>query len=205
MEKFKSIRQIFLFLLMVMFKQYYSQTELVLDNFEVYRTENKVNITCVIKSGKTCNGIEVLRSEDSVHFTLIGRIEGICGSTSEPVWYYFTDDLPVKNKTMYYKLYLGGYGYSNIIAFKLLDTKNQGYLISPHPADNYAIIYFENENKNFYTLNVFNEKGVKGYSDNTNENYFQINTSQFANGVYFFSITNNSGQQNILGKMLIKH
>ena len=49
--------------------------------FSAVQVETKVQLNFTIKAGNTCNGIEIFRSPDSVNFSLIGDIQGVCGST----------------------------------------------------------------------------------------------------------------------------
>ena len=87
-----------------------------LDRFTAQQVNNEVLLNWTIKSGFTCNGIEILSSSDSLNFTNIGKIEGICGAVDEPISYTFSHKAPAQNKINYYRLELGGVGSTEIIS-----------------------------------------------------------------------------------------
>jgi hypothetical protein len=177
----------------------------ILDKYSVFDAGGKVYISCTISSGNTCNGIDVFRSADSLVFNNIGNIAGICGSTSEPVTYDFVDENPIINKTSYYKLELGGYGYTTILSVLIIDTKEFGFQVRPNPANEKTVIYFDNDNFNDFELTLYNLSGTKVYSSTSSTNYFDINTQNLANGLYFFTIGKSLDQKKIIGKLVVQH
>ncbi|MGY8927636.1 MAG: hypothetical protein ACKVJC_10130, partial [Flavobacteriales bacterium] len=58
-----------------------SQNEDVISHFSATEFNGKVLLTFAITQGNTCNGVVILHSTDSVNFTQVESIEGICGSS----------------------------------------------------------------------------------------------------------------------------
>lgn len=182
----------------------FAQKHPILDNFDVFEVSGKVYINCVISSGYTCNGIDVLRSEDNLTFQSVGHIGGVCGSSSDPVSYNFTDDNPPKNKLLYYKLELGGYGFTDVLTINIIDTKEFGFQIRPNPANQNTTIYFENKYDEEYHLVLMNIMGKVVLSQITRSNFFRIDLSNIPSGIYFFNILDLPSQQTS-GKLIVRH
>ena len=108
-----------------------AQDQLILDRFNALVTNGQVTLTIVIRSGSTCAGINIYRSESDSNFQLIGDIPGICGSTSEAVQYVFTDAHPIFNTLSLYKIELGGIGFSDVLTVTIRDLKNEDVSIQP--------------------------------------------------------------------------
>lgn len=92
-----------------------------------------IRIDWTIQGGSTCNGQDVERSIDGVTFTQVHRIEGICGSASDPVPYDWIDNAPPEFSTVYYRVKLGFDGYTSVksIVFDQLTTSDQRFFPSP--------------------------------------------------------------------------
>lgn len=194
-----------LFALLIIGKTSYSQLHPILDRFDIFEASGKVYISCVISSGSTCNGIDVLRSDDSVNFISVGHIGGVCGSSSVPVTYNFIDENPIKNKPIYYKLELGGYGFTNILPLQIIDTKEFGFQIRPNPASESAIIYFQNPTNTEHTLSILNNLGITVLSKKTNQNFFLFEVNHIPSGIYPFIISIDSFNNKVFGKIVIQH
>lgn len=194
-----------IFVLLIIGKTSYAQLHPILDRFDVFEASGKVYISCVISSGNTCNGIDVMRSEDSTNFISVGHIGGVCGSSSEPVTYNFIDENPIKNKPIYYKLELGGYGYTNILSVQIIDTKEFGFQIRPNPTTSSTIIYFQNLTNSEHTLNILNNLGAVVLSETTNQNFFLFDVNHIPSGVYPFIISVDSFNNKVFGKIVIQH
>ncbi len=110
MSKFKIITLMLGLLLQAITAHVYAQHNPIPGNFSLFENNGKVYLNWSIVSGSTCNGIQIYRSTDSVMFTQVGNIPGICGSSSSAISYNFIDDNPVKNKVNYYRLELGNNG-----------------------------------------------------------------------------------------------
>ena len=107
-SKFKIIKLFLCLLLQAATANVFAQHNSILDNFTVFENNENVYLNWTIISGSTCNGIQIYRSTDNLSFTQIGSIARICGSSSQPRNYAFTDNNPEKNKFNCYRLELGG-------------------------------------------------------------------------------------------------
>jgi hypothetical protein len=176
-----------------------------LDRFTGAESKGRVFLEWVISAGNTCQGIRILRSTDSLHFIQIGDIGGVCGSITVPTTYTFTDDHPVKNKTNYYQLELGGIGLSSVVVIKVIDFGKNGYQIIPNPVTDNARIFFSNDTRQYYELNVFTLQGALISTLHTTQNVFEITKMQIQSGLLFFTITSPGSAIKIKGKMVVLH
>lgn len=180
----------------------------ILDNFHLFEVNGKVQVYCTITSGKTCQGIEIWRKTDGNDFEKIGDIKGICGSVSSPVSYSFTDENPPKNETLIYKLYLGGYGYTDDKELRVSDLKEFAYKAIPNPASDKVRIYTNTSSfvssSNTYYLNLYNHNGNKLITVESKDIFIELDVSHLNNGVYYFEIVNN---ENFItsGKIYVNH
>lgn len=181
----------------------FAQNEDVIEGFTATEFNGKVLLTWSVKQGFTCNGVEILHSLDSVNFTQIGSIEGICGSTAESIAYDFTHLDPDKNVTNYYRLHLGGVGFSKIISTEVLDLAGTNYLLRPNPIVSHSELFFDNETAASYEFTVYTSQGVRVFTDQTNGELFLINRSDFNEGMYFFTINKEWEDPKITGKFLV--
>lgn len=180
-----------------------SQNEDVINSFVATEFNGKVLLTFSINSGYTCNGVTILRSLDSVNFTSIGSIEGICGSAQESINYDFTDISPVKNDVNYYRLSLGGVGFSWIVSAEVIDMGSNNSLIRPNPISEETELFFDNENKALMILEIFSSEGKLIQSESTNEEKFILTKSDFEVGTYFYSIHADGVKSEVIGKFVV--
>ncbi len=183
----------------------FSQNNSIVESFFAIENNGEVFLSWKIIEGSTCNGIQILHSTDSLSFSEIGNIAGVCGSTTEPQYYNYTDETPEKNKYNYYRLSLGGNGYSEIISIELIDINNKEYQVRPNPVKNYAKIYFDNTNNSNkeYQLFLYNPWGDLLFSSSTSQEYFEVNLGDFNSGIYHFIILSSEKQKPIYGKLLV--
>ena len=183
----------------------FAQNEGILDKFTGSQVDGRVYLNWVITSGRTCDGTRIFRSTDSLSFTQIGDIQGICGSESSPQPFSFTDENPVKNQTNYYRLELGNIGYSDIVAIIMYDFGNRGYLIKPNPVTDKAEILFTNPKREQHQLTLYDQRGNFISAELSNENYFTFYSSGLSAGVYLFFISNVDKPNIISGKIIVEH
>ena len=175
-----------LVLLTIMLLCYKANTQAFLQNFSVSEKTGKVYLSWELLTGITCNGIKIAHSIDLINFDIVGEIPGICGSKFENVHYSFEHDKPLKNKINYYRLTMGGLGYSDTISIEVLDYKN-GLHIRPNPANGNTKIYFENDG-NLNTLDLYNFHGQFQLHLETMEDHFEVNAEDWPNGIHFFTL-----------------
>lgn len=197
------------FLLLAFFslvsRVYFSQTEDFLESFHASEINQKVFLSWTIRTGNTCLGIGVLRSTDNVNFTSIGSVPGFCGSFTEPKHYDFTDNDPLFNAINYYKLDLGGEGFSQTISIELLKISDKGYVITPHPVENVSKIHFKNDSGLLTSINVYSSLGTLIYTETTNLDYFEVKIDDLEIGEYLFSLSSEVETELIIGKFIVIH
>lgn len=183
----------------------FSQQNTILGHFSASENNGNVFMSWQIIAGSTCNGIQIYRSTDSLHFVEIGDIPGICGNISAAQDYDFTDYQPEKNKINYYRLQLGNTGYSEIVAVEIIHLETGGYQVRPNPVADYARIYFDNEKQALMFFTLYNTNGAAINSVSANNNYFDFDSTTLKSGLYFFSITNPDNEVKSKGKILVQH
>jgi len=192
-------------LLQVATTNVFAQHNPILGKFTVFENNGKVFLNWTIVSGSTCNGIQIYRSTDTINYTQVGNIVGVCGSSSSAVSYNFTDDNPEKNKVNYYHLELGNNGSSEILSVEIIDIANNGYQIRPNPVvSSIAKIYFDNNTKNQHQLFIYNISGIQVFRTSTNEDLFDLNTETFLSGIYLFTISTEGNLPRAKGKIIIQ-
>lgn len=165
----------------------------------------KVLLAWTIQSGNTCNGVDVYRSTDSITFTKIGDIPGVCGDLTSSKNYTHTDDAPEKNASNYYKLDLGGQEYSWVIKVEVIDLSNQEIIIRPNPANFQAQVLFNNDNNLEYLITVYDNLGAKINQFTTNQNQLILSTENWRNGLYFVDVLNEQIDRRVRGKLIVHH
>jgi hypothetical protein len=182
-----------------------AQKKSIIGKFKISEVNGIVYLDWAIIAGSTCNGIQIYRSTDSISFTQIGSIPGICGSTTFSQPYDFTDENPVKNKVNYYRLSLGGSGLSEILSVEIINLDYGNYQVRPNPVNNQAKVYFDNEKKELHHLSLFNQTGTQLLSTSTKQNYFDLEAASFSSGVYLFTITDLQNTVKAKGKLVLQH
>lgn len=177
----------------------------ILDSFSAFEVDGTVYISCVISAGYTCNGIDVLKSEDTIRFTEIGNIAGVCGSSSNPVRYDFVDENPKINATSYYKLELGGVGFTSLLEVDVRRFRNNNLQIAPNPVFSDCTIFLDNPNSENMNVTVTSLTGEIMFRTTTIMEELQLNLSDWVNGIYIVHITSNSGSHYQMGKIQVVH
>ena len=180
-----------------------AQNEDVVLNLSATEFNGKVLLTWSVTQGNTCNGISVLHTTDTSSYNQIGTIEGICGSTAETIAYQFTDDSPSVNQTNYYKLSLGGIGFSYAVNLDVIDAGSQTYLVAPNPVSSESKLIFDNENQENVTITFFNEKGEVIHEETSSEQSVVIEREKFKQGVYFFVLKWDGTFESFSGKFSV--
>ncbi|MFT5777195.1 MAG: hypothetical protein ACI837_000126 [Crocinitomicaceae bacterium] len=180
-----------------------AQLESVIPNFSASEFNGKVLLNWAITQGNTCNGIEILHSTDSINFVKIGSIEGICGGSEEIYHYEHTDNNPEKNITNYYRLQLGGVGYSWIISLHIIDPGENNYRIGPNPLNETSLLHLTNDNHALLTLNVYNLSGVHLKELTTTSPVFELSKNDFGTGKYLFLVTREFTDSIIEGSFIV--
>lgn len=185
------------------FSAVYAQNETVVLNLSATEFNGKVLLTWAVTQGNTCNGINVLHGASTANYSQIGTIEGICGSNAETIEYQFTDSEPNVNATNYYRLSLGGIGFSYSVSVDVIDAGSQTYIVAPNPISSESQLIFDNENQEKVTITFFNEKGEIVHEETSSEQSVTINRTKFKQGVYFFVLKSDGAIDSFSGKFSV--
>ena len=177
--------------------------ESILERFTISQSQGKVLLTWIIEEGSTCNGIDILRSTDSLNFTEIGHIEGICGDEEKSVTYKHVDENPTGNATNFYRLKLGSVGTSDIVSIDIITIGENGYTIRPNPFSFESHIYLNNENGDVHELKVYNLEGRLTLKKQSQINVFELKREHMSPGMYLFTIENLNNESLFKGKIVV--
>jgi hypothetical protein len=166
--------------------------------------DDKAAISIVIERGSTCQGIYIERSLDSLNFTEVGHISGVCGSADFDQSYQYTDNNPVPDKRNYYRVRFGLNGpVSNVIGITFVAVGKDGYKLTPNPIKDNAILYFNNPDNNTYKLEVYDLNGKTVLSiNNIKSEKVLFNVGTLENGTYSFRLST-TGNKKISGKFIV--
>lgn len=195
------MRRAFFIALLFITQTLFAQNESVVGYFTSSELNGKVLLTWNIKQGNTCNGVKVEHSTDSLNFIEIGSIEGVCGSNTASTAYEFTHQDPTENAVNYYRLLLGGVGYTWVISEKVIAISDPGYTVAPNPVNSNSTVYFENGNNKTFEFRVFNSKGELVYTEAVSSEEIQIGALELSSGLHYFEFFNTS--TTIRGKFLV--
>ena len=177
--------------------------EVNLASFFLIPNNKEVILNWTIDRGPTFNGISIFQSTDSINYTEIGNILGICGSSSTPISYNFTDNNPTLNQTNYYKIRLGYAQFSEVKAVYLKYTPPGKLIIKPNPSSDNVVIDFNNEDADNYELTITNSSGNRAYvQNNIFSDAIEFNTTNWSSGVYFITLVESGGKL-FKGKMIV--
>jgi hypothetical protein len=117
----------------VAFQPALAQEHPFLAEYTVQRVDGSIHIDWTILGGNTCDGQDVERSTDGVHFVAVHRIEGLCGDPLVPRRYDWFDTAPPELSLLRYRVKLGTDGYSSVktVLFEQLRTTEQRFYPSP--------------------------------------------------------------------------
>jgi hypothetical protein len=177
----------------------------ILDQFIAEQFDGKVILSWTISGGNSCNGITIFRSTDSLIYTEIGEISGVCGHVSLPVSYSFTDTSPSTTSTNYYRLDLGGLELSYSVALNVIDFNDLFYKLIPQPIQNgSATLYFANPTSQLVKFHLFSVFGQLLDVLETNQEFLELTTFRWSPGSYYFSIIFPFSSQRISGKLYVQ-
>lgn len=166
-----------------------------LSNFFLIPNNKQVLLYWTIDSGPTCNGISVWRSSDSINYSEIGNIGGVCGSSSSATPYNFTDDSPMLNQINFYKIRLGYSQFSEVKTVSIKYIAPGKLIIKPNPSSDNVVIEFNNDGSDKYELTITNSAGNRVYTkDNFSTDKIELNTNGWGVGTYFVTLIESGGK-----------
>lgn len=181
----------------------FGQNGIVNLRFSAIQVNGSVYLDWTMNLGQTCNGIDIVRSTDSLNFVTIGNIPGICGSPTDTVSYFFSDESPVPNGVNYYRLVMGNLGPSQTIAVEIIDLNEVASQVRPNPVGDMGRVYFKNDLSEPHLLTLFSLDGSAVKRLTTRNDFFELDSSNLHAGVYAYKITTLKGSPKANGKLLI--
>ncbi len=158
----------------------------------------------VVDSGATCNGIDILRSGDSLNYNKVGEILGVCGSANTAVSYSFIDLHPNINSQNYYKLQLGLGIFSDVRVLFIKYIEPGKLIVKRNPSGDKISLEFNNDNLGTLSLAIFDNSGRSIYSLNEIEvGEITLYNSDFSTGIYYYSIFNKDRTTLFKGKLVL--
>lgn len=178
-----------------------TQAQSYVIGFRVQQAGNTVKVEFTIPGGITCNGMDVLRSTDSLNFDVALSIAGVCGSTSDDVFYSFTDEHPVLNSDNFYKIELKQIGFSSVLKIHVFD-QTLNVSVFPNPSKTIAEVYFSPDYGRLADVSLFSLDGKTLFQKSAVSNNFSFSVEFLEKGVYLLQIISN--EQKRLTTFLIK-
>lgn len=176
-----------------------------LDHFSVQEVAGQVQLDVSLSAGFTCNGIQILRSGDSLQFETIGLFGGFCGDSALAISYRFLDEQPLRNQRSYYTLLLGGRIPTEVLSIQLVDYGQQGFQLRPNPASVGVDLHFRNALQQTYQAALINLQGVTVRQTESNTNQLGLSTVDLPAGLYFILLSNQSTGLVQRGRLLVQH
>jgi hypothetical protein len=192
------MKYFFFFVLFIFSAPLSAQNEDVIEYLNASEFNGKVLLSWSIMQGNTCNGIQILHSTDSINFSQISSIEGICGSTQQSISYSFTDLSPEKNANNYYRLQLGGLGFSWIVSVEVIDLGMNTSIVRPNPLSKTSELLFDNEANFEVFISVYSSSGVLVNMQSTVSEQILLEKSKYTAGLYHYVLT--SEESGVFGK-----
>lgn len=182
-----------------------AQSDPLLERFAIQHDNGHVLLDWVTRPGTTCEGVDVFRSTDSLNFTRIHHIPGICGGPTTSIAYSYIDEHPVANYRNYYRLSFGNLGTSAIRSVEVVALGKEGYQVRPNPVVDFASVYFENSAFDRCRLVLVDASGSIVEEWETPSNRFEVDATGLRPGLYFLRIQDPEGKIKAKGKLLVVH
>jgi len=189
-------RHILLTLVLVAFSIVGYAQRVNLSNFYLIPNDKQVSLHWTIDAGPTCNGITVLHSTDSITYSEVGNIGGVCGSSSSAIPYNYSHASPDLNQTNFYKIRLGYSQFSDVKTVHVKYTEPGKIIIKPNPSSDNVVIEFNNNAANGYLLTITNSSGNTVYrKENISESTVELNTTGWSASTYYVTLAEAGGKK----------
>lgn len=201
---FRKIRKYYtLVFYLLLLSKAFGQSNIKLNSFTGNAEATQVQLRWVIGSGQTCNGTFIERSVNAFQWERIGEIPGVCGNSTTPVPYNFIDEFPLLNTINYYRLELGGQGYSTVISVPFYNFSEKGYVLIPNPAWHKAKFYFGNSESEKFKIYIYSVSGILVHKHEGVGSTYEFDVTKNMPGIYVFIISR-QGLQDVTGKLIIQ-
>ncbi|MEY3444831.1 MAG: hypothetical protein RLZZ519_3112 [Bacteroidota bacterium] len=176
----------------------------LVERFSLTLDDGRVLLNWVTRPGTTCDGVDVLRATDSVHFELIHHIPGICGGPNDAFSYSFLDEHPVANHTNYYRIGFDRLGESSIRSIEVVTLDATGFQVRPNPVTDVSRVFFANDGHENCTLSLIDPRGIVQAELQTSQDFFVLDGAPLQPQVYAFRIQNGEGKLLAKGRLLVQ-
>ncbi len=194
----RSLKLIVFFILAL---PYFGQAQSRISYFSATSLSDSVRLNVQISAGLGCAGFQVLHGSDSVNLQQIWAYPGLCGNTSYPESYKYTDYTPNKTSANYYRILIPPGDYSKILKVDLA-ANFSNLVVFPQPANDVLNIAISNKANYYYEMTIYDRFGrKKGFASGNAMDKITLNVSAFSEGVYVFYIFDGNGNS-FRGKFL---
>lgn len=132
---------------------YNAVSQFEINYFFASQINSTVKLEWEVKQGSTCSGMQIERSSDSINYSYIGEVTGICGSSSSAIELEYIDNNPKEFSKNYYRLIAGsGETFYQQVFFSYV---KESYFFIQNPVTSSSVIYFEGNQSfivNFYDI-----------------------------------------------------
>jgi hypothetical protein len=169
--------------------------QLAIIAFEAKQINNTVQLQWTVGRGNTCQDLEVQQSFDGIHFTTIYTYLGICGEATFDQTYSWTQQNPQLNTDNFYRLNTSTGVVSDTITLHIIGYNEQGFLLSPNPAQNETTLFFYNPANQNYQAELFTAEGkIVFTSEKTTGNFIRIARPAGPGATFFFRLIPENGE-----------
>lgn len=172
-------------------------------DFSLNAIDDKVLVSITIDSGSICQGIQLEYSTDSISFSQIDEVEGVCGSSSISKSYSFLHTEPLKNEKNYYQLVFGVSQKTEIRSIYIRYVLPGEVQVFPMPSNGSFSVYFSNPSNAKANWKIIDREGKVFFETNTvNSDHIELNKNNFLSGLYFVQIIDEN-QNKSTGKFTV--
>ena len=162
-----------------------SPLPIILSNFNVFVTPQKVNFAWTTESEIHNDFFTLEYSTNGIDFTTLANIPG-AGNSSVTIEYSYIDVAPKYSGLVYFRLkqtdYDGSFEYSHVLSVMVPTMKHDLY-VYPNPASNYVCV-----NDEFYTVSYVHLYSKHGQKLDSFKNQSCFDISMLASGFYLLEV-----------------
>lgn len=130
-----------------------------LANFSLAVKGEHVVVSWTTTANFRCEDLKVEHGTDTGQMTEVYTYPGICGAEGKVEHYFYVFNKIVFNRTNYFRINLGIYGYSEFREVKVIRRTGLKPLILPNPANPLSVIHFSNEDHQLATIELLDVMG----------------------------------------------
>jgi len=172
-----------------------------LSRFGLLEGDGQVIIDWTMIAGSTCDGIVIERSLDSILFEPVGRIFGLCGAIAEPVEYRYVDGDPPEFRKVYYRIELGGNGYSSIRSILLERLFSAEHLFVPSPVSGVGVLLLRVPPETVFSVEFWSASGMLQHRVEARGSRVEVPTDGWEPGTYLYKAS--TGGQRFVGRFVV--